>query len=146
PSIQKTPEYLQATNDRNPDDPMSAPLQYTHQFNTDGFVWLCQNPAALTRFNDFMEGQRADRPYWADWFPVHDRVRNLPDMSPDRPLLVDIGGGRGHDLLEVRRRFPDVPGKLVLEDLPSVIDEVRDVQDLDAGKIDSVPHDFFAKT
>ncbi|KAK2758360.1 hypothetical protein FQN54_004209 [Arachnomyces sp. PD_36] len=129
PSIQKTPEYLQATNYRNPDDPMFAPLQYTHQFNTDGFAWLCQNPAALSRFNNFMEGQRADRPYWA----------------ADKPLLVDIGGGRGHDLLEFQRRFPDAPGKLVLEELPSVIDEVRGARDLDTAKIDTVPHDFFAE-
>lgn len=123
---------------------MFAPLQFTHGFNTDGFAWLCQNPAALTRFNSFMEGQRADRPYWADWFPVRDRILNLPDMSADRPLLVDLGGGRGHDLLEFRQRFPDAPGKLVLEDLPSVIDEVRGAQDRNAGKIDAVPYDFFA--
>lgn len=65
-------------------------------------------------------------------------------MSADRPLLVDIGGGRGHDLLEFRNRFPEAPGKLVLEDLPSVIDEVRDAQDLNAGDVDAVPYDFFA--
>lgn len=143
PSIQKTPEYLKKTNYRNPDDPLFAPLQYTNNIKNDGFTWLCQNPAALDRFNSFMEGQRANRAFWADWFPVRERVLNHPDLSAEKPLLVDIGGGRGHDLIVFRERFPDAPGKLILEELPEVIDEVRGVRDLDAAGVETVKYDFF---
>ncbi|KAJ5476700.1 Plant methyltransferase dimerization [Penicillium sp. IBT 31633x] len=145
PSIQKVPEYLQSTNYRNPDDPLFAPLQYTHNLKIDGFSWLCQNPEALTRFNNFMEGQRADRPHWADWFPVREQLLDHPDMTADTPLLVDLGAGRGHDLIGFRKRFPDAPGKLILEDLSPVIDEVRGAQNLEAAFIDTVAHDFFAE-
>ncbi|CAG8905748.1 unnamed protein product [Penicillium egyptiacum] len=145
PSVQKVPEYLQSTNYRNPDDPMWAPLQYTHDLKTDGFTWLCQDPEALTRFNSFMEGQRADRPHWGDWFPVREQLLDHPDITAETPLLVDLGAGRGHDLIGFRKRFPDAPGKLVLEDLSSVIDEVRGAQDLEAASIDTVAHDFFAE-
>lgn len=122
---------------------MYAPLQYTHQLKIDGFTWLCQNSAALTRFNSFMEGQRANRAFWGDWFPVRERVLN--GLKPERPLLVDIGGGRGHDLLMFRERFPDTPGQLVLAELPSVIDEVRCAYDLNAAGVATVGHDFFAE-
>ncbi|KXG53248.1 Plant methyltransferase dimerization [Penicillium griseofulvum] len=145
PSVQKVPEYLHSTNYRNPDDPMFAPLQYTHDLQIDGFTWLCKNPEALTRFNSFMEGQRADRPHWADWFPVREQLLDHPDISADTPLLVDLGAGRGPDLIGFRKRFPDAPGRLVLEDLSSVIDEVRGAQDLEAASIDTVAHDFFAE-
>jgi hypothetical protein len=145
PAIQKTPEYLEATNYRNPDDPLLAPLQYTHNFKTDGFTWLCENPAALARFNSFMEGQRANRPHWGDWFPIHEHVLDHPDVRADSPLIVDIGAGRGHDLIGFRQRFPDVPGRLVLEDLSTVVDEVRGAQDLDAAGIETVAYDFFAE-
>ncbi|PWY96044.1 S-adenosyl-L-methionine-dependent methyltransferase [Aspergillus sclerotioniger CBS 115572] len=146
PSVQKTPEYLQATNYRNPEDPLFAPLQYTNNMKEDGFSWLCENPDALARFNNFMEGQRADRPHWADWFPVQDRVlANADTTNPDRALIVDIGGGRGHDLLGFKKRFPDAPGKLVLEDLPLVIDEVQGAQDLDAANIVPVKYNFFTE-
>ncbi|KAJ5782743.1 hypothetical protein N7457_004517 [Penicillium paradoxum] len=144
PLIQKIPAYLEAINYRNPDDPMYAPLQYTHGVQIDGFTWLCQNPAALTRFNSFMEGHRADRPHWGDWFPVQEQILNHPGLSADKALMVDIGAGRGHDLIGFRQRFPDAPGKLVLEDLPSVIDEVRGARDLDAAGIQTVGYDFFA--
>ncbi|GKZ79986.1 hypothetical protein AnigIFM56816_004195 [Aspergillus niger] len=115
PTVQKTPEYLQVT----------------------GYP--------LARFNNFTEGQRADRPHWADWLPVQDRVLADADSNPDRALIVDIGGGRGHDLLGFKKRFPGAPGKLVLEDLPVVIDEVRGAQDLDGANIVPVKYNFFTE-
>lgn len=123
----------------------------------DGFAWLCQHPDALSRFNAFMEGQRANRPFWGDWFPVRERVLTLDDGTAihgdhnpaDQPLLVDIGGGRGHELLAFRERFPEpmAPGQLVLEDLPDVLEEARAGQqgNLDARGIATVPYDFFTE-
>lgn len=90
-----------------------------------------------------MEGQRADRPHWGDWFPVREQILNHPDIGADTPLLVDIGAGRGHDLIGFRKRFPNAPGKLVLEDLSAVIEEVQGAQDLTAADIDTVSYDFF---
>ncbi|KAE8373714.1 S-adenosyl-L-methionine-dependent methyltransferase [Aspergillus bertholletiae] len=145
PGIQKVPEYLQVIGYKNPEDPFFAPLQYAHNVKKDGFLWLCENPAALTRFNAFMEGQRADRPHWADWFPVPDQILAGAHKGSDGPLLVDIGGGRGHDLLGFKQRFPDAPGRLVLEDLPAVIEEARSALDLKGNGIDMVPYDFFAQ-
>lgn len=162
PIVQKTPQYLHDTDYRNPDDPFRAPLQYTHNVDVDGFSWLCQNPDALSRFNAFMEGQRADRSFWGDWFPVRERILTLEDgtaleaLNGDNnpsapPLLVDVGGGRGHDLLAFRERFPEpmAPGQLVLEDLPGVLDEARAGQgsgsELEARGIAAVPYDFFAE-
>lgn len=124
---------------------MYAPLQYTNNIKEDGFSWLCKDTAALSRFNSFMEGQRANRPFWGDWFPVRDVILNAPGLNSDRPLLVDIGGGRGHDLLDFKARFPDAQGKLVLEDLPSVIDEVRQANDLEKAGIETVKYDFFGE-
>ncbi|KAB8271650.1 S-adenosyl-L-methionine-dependent methyltransferase [Aspergillus minisclerotigenes] len=145
PGIQKVPEYLQVIGYKSPEDPLFAPLQYAHNFKQDGFAWLCENPAALTRFNAFMEGQRADRPHWADWFPIPDQILASAHKGSDGPLLVDIGGGRGHDLLGFKQRFPEAPGKLVLEDLPTVIEEARSALDLEGNGIDAVGYDFFAQ-
>lgn len=145
PGIQKVPEYLQVIGYKSPEDPLFAPLQYAHNFKQDGFSWLCENPAALTRFNAFMEGQRADRPHWADWFPIPDQILASAHKGSDGPLLVDIGGGRGHDLLGFKQRFPEAPGKLVLEDLPTVIEEARSALDLEGNGIDAVGYDFFAQ-
>ena len=57
-------------------------------------------------------------------------------------MLVDVGGGRGHDVSAFRRRMgPEFPegGRVVLEDLPAVLE--------DAGKleegVEKVGYDFF---
>ncbi|KAJ6186900.1 hypothetical protein N7519_001808 [Penicillium mononematosum] len=46
--------------------------------------------------------------------------------SNDRVQLVDIGGGLGHDLAGLKRKFPNIPGRLVLEDLPDVIEHAKE--------------------
>jgi hypothetical protein len=84
-----------------------------------------------------MEGSRDEIPHWADWFPVQEQL--LDGALDNHPLLVDVGGNRGHELVGFKEKFPLGPGKLVLEDLPSVIE---DIQNLDSD-IQRVKHDFF---
>ncbi|KAL2173818.1 S-adenosyl-L-methionine-dependent methyltransferase [Thermothelomyces heterothallicus CBS 202.75] len=44
----------------------------------------------------------------------------------DRPLLVDVGGGRGHALLGILKLTPGLPAhRCVLEDLPEVVEAAR---------------------
>jgi hypothetical protein len=137
PIIHKTPEFFQKTDYRNPGDPKNGPLQHTYNTSGSCWDWLAENPEALDRFNTFMEGSRADIAHWADWFPVQEQL--LDGAVVNRPLLVDVGGGRGHDLVGFKEKFPLTRGKLVLEDLPSVIE---DIHNLDSD-IERVKHDFF---
>ncbi|KAF4768306.1 hypothetical protein HAV15_002705 [Penicillium sp. str.  len=104
PIIQKTPEFFQKSGYKNPGDPVDGPFQ--HAYNTTGscWDWLANNPDALDRFNTFMEGGRDDTSHWTDWFPAQEQL--LDGVSTDSPLLVDIGGGRGHDLLGFKQKFP----------------------------------------
>ncbi|GAB1217109.1 hypothetical protein ATERTT37_006332 [Aspergillus terreus] len=66
-------------------------------------------------------------------------MERLLEGLEDGPFLVDVGGGHGHELLGFRQRFPDVPGQLVLEDLPEVIDGLESLD----PEIKRVKHDFF---
>ena len=53
-------------------------------------------------------------------------------------LLVDIGGGRGKLLERFRQQRPDLKGRMVLQDLPKVI-EGRET----ANGVEYLVHDFF---
>jgi hypothetical protein len=86
-----------------------------------------------------MAVQASSKTMWADdgAYPVKERLGNSKE---DEVLVVDIGGGAGHDLLGFKKRHPEVKGRLVLEELPYVIDQV------DKGKLDGVElveHDFY---
>ncbi|KFY46973.1 hypothetical protein V494_00266 [Pseudogymnoascus sp. VKM F-4513 (FW-928)] len=50
----------------------------------------------------------------------------VSDTKPDRALVVDIGGSKGHDLEKFRLCHPDIPdGSLILQDLPDVVKDVQ---------------------
>jgi hypothetical protein len=62
-----------------------------------------------------------------NFYPVKERLIDGADTDPDAPFLVDIGGNVGHDLELFLRFFPIVPGRLILQDLPVVIGQIRDL-------------------
>lgn len=58
-------------------------------------------------------------------------------------LLVDIGGSVGHELSEFRRKWPDAPGRPVLQDLPEVIAQAKTMSL--HSSIELMGHDFFTE-
>ena len=96
----------------------------------------------MANFNNFMSGQRMNRKDWYDFFPVDEiLLKGAETSDPDATLLIDIAGGEGHDADAFHRRFPDHSGKVVLQDLPPTIDNIK------PGQIDPavvcMKHDFF---
>lgn len=86
-----------------------------------------------------MTGVRGSRPHWVHWFPVQEELINGSSGKDEDVLLVDVGGGKGHDLNKFITTFPDAKGRYVLEDLPVVIDDTYDRN----PRIEAVKHDFF---
>ena len=56
-------------------------------------------------------------------------------------FMVDVGGGKGHDLQKLALKYPNSPGKLVLQDLKGPIDEAK-ASNLD-DQIVTMEYDFF---
>ncbi|KAL4894331.1 S-adenosyl-L-methionine-dependent methyltransferase [Aspergillus ambiguus] len=116
-------DYLELNGYKNPEDAYDAPFQLAYNTKSHYFEWLSHNPTKQEVFNSVMTQSQQYR--GADWFkiyPVQEKLR----VSPDRVLLVDIGGGVGHDITAFKKQFPDLPGKLVLQDLPQVINSIRE--------------------
>lgn len=63
--------------------------------------------------------------------------RDLADAAPDETLVVDAGGGYGHLLREMRKQWPQLKGKMVLEDLPET------VKGAVTENVEIQPYDFF---
>jgi hypothetical protein len=90
-----------------------------------------------------MGGYRQGRPSWMDdgFFPVQEKLINGFDPTDDGALLVDIGGSFGHDIGEFHRKFPYAPGRLILQDLPVVIDQITSLD----SNIERMKYDFFTE-
>jgi hypothetical protein len=66
-------------------------------------------------------------------------------VAGDDVLLVDVGGGVGHDLAEFRRKWPGVKGRLVLQDLGEVIEQAKAMNRETERGVEATVHDFFTE-
>lgn len=87
------------------------------------FEWLATNQDQQTLFNSYMASRRQGRPMWFDAYPV-ERLLGHGVPYEETVLLVDVGGNQGHDLSRFRQEHPHLPGKLILQDLPDVVEGV----------------------
>ena len=138
PTLVKLPEYLRKNGFQNPDNATAAPFQYTFDTPLHHFEWLKGNPRQLEAFNRLMTAQRQGED-WFNFYPVDDRLVRPWKAEADSSFLVDIGGGVGHDLIKFYHRYPNVPGKLVLQDRPSALESITNLP----PAISSMAHDFF---
>ena len=132
----KLPEYLEQHGFESPDDAYDGPFQYANQTKLHYFEWLRAHPREQSAFNMMMSISRMGRgEEWFEFFPVEEKLH----VTGNEPLLVDIGSGLGHDLVALKSKFPGLVGRLIAEDLPVVIENMKD---LPLG-IEAMGHDFF---
>lgn len=138
------PSYLAKTDYRSPHSVIDGPFQHALHTDQTYFDFIHSNPRRMHNFNMFMTGNRNLRQHWTTWFPVRqqflDNWRSCSSDSEKRVLLVDMGGGRAHDLQRFVRMFPESHGHLVLQDLPGTIDSLPS---LDQYGITAMSHDLF---
>jgi hypothetical protein len=87
------------------------------------FEWLASHKDQQALFNSYMASRRQGKPMWFDVYPV-ERLLGSAVPKEDTVFLVDIGGNQGHDLTRFHQRHPHLPGRLVLQDLPKVVNGV----------------------
>lgn len=135
----KTPSYFAKNNYKSPADAYSGPFQYAVGTKRHYFDWLAEDGAQQAAFNSLMRVSRTNRGEdWFDFFPVEEKLR-VKDAGV--PLLVDIGGGVGHDITAFKARYPSLPGRLILQDLPATIADV-DVDHVGPG-VEIMEYNFF---
>lgn len=137
PMFRTLPAYLKKTGYKVPTNPNDCNWQFMRGSNENLFQSLGANPTAAREFNDAMESHsKHNLMPWVDIYPTETLVKG---HKPDRPLVVDVGGSKGHDLIKFHQRNPGIPdGSLVLQDLPGILKELS-IEDT----ICVHPHDFF---
>ncbi|PGH27028.1 hypothetical protein AJ80_01213 [Polytolypa hystricis UAMH7299] len=127
PALASIPEFLEKTKFKNPSGAANGPFQYAEKIDVAIWDYLPNHPDKLDHCSTFMEGDRGSRPSWLEWFPVKEQVIDGFNKEEGDVLLVDVAGGRGHDIGAFHKAFPDAPGRLVVEDLPHVVDDIQNL-------------------
>ncbi|KAI9714607.1 MAG: hypothetical protein M1828_001144 [Chrysothrix sp. TS-e1954] len=143
------PSQLRDTDFKNPNDPHKTSYQLALNTDKHFFNSLADaepEPARLSnQFNNFMTAFRSAKPPWTTLFPIEDVV--YKDAKEDTAMLVDVGGGSGHDLVLFKQAIPEARGVLYLQDLAGVIGSTSDAtiaENREEAGYEIMEHDFFA--
>ncbi|KAI1386837.1 putative O-methyltransferase [Hypoxylon trugodes] len=135
----KGPKYLEEVGYRCPTDPHDGFMQYAFQTKFNVFGLFNSMPRVLNDFNLFMGNTLGARNYWVDWYPIEEQLLN--EINAETPLLVDVGAGKGHDLIAFREKYPNHEGRLILQDIAPVIDNIQGID----PDIELMTYDFFSE-
>jgi hypothetical protein len=136
-SVSKMPEYFACNGYRTP----SAPAHglYAHAYGSSFFEYMTNHQPVAEAFSTFMAAAKSGKKSWLEVYPL-DALR-VP--SGEDIMLVDVGGGKGHELadLAAKQTAKQLSGKLVLQERSEVIAQVpADWHQLFRAEI----HDFFS--
>ena len=101
-------------------DNTNTPHQAVRKSSLPAFLWFAENPKAGAYFNEYMSYRRKGMANWLDVYPVEQETKG---WNPTDAVFVDIGGNIGHQCAELKAKYPDLPGKVVLQDLPQPINQ-----------------------
>ena len=143
PAVYKLHEYLAKTGYKTPNNALDAPFQFAYSTKSHYFEWMQARPHLWKMFNGHMTASNAGLLNWMDprFYPLEDNL--LKDTAEDAVLIIDVGGGNGHDLQEICRKYPHVNRRMIVQDQASVIDHIAD-KNLDP-RIQPMTHNFFEK-
>lgn len=133
------PEYFRQNNNQFPTSAEDTPFQLAKKTPLSYFAWLGENPSLAKDFQQWMTLKQQATPNWVDWFDVQGNLLHGFRNRPDDVLLVDVGGGEGHYLHAFNDKYPDAPGRRILQDLPQVISTINKTP----KDTELMAHDFF---
>ncbi|PSS22714.1 hypothetical protein M430DRAFT_97724 [Amorphotheca resinae ATCC 22711] len=132
PVAQRLPEYLATHDSSSILNPKQSP--YSWASNREGKVFyevLLEYPDRLARFDKAMTTQEAALPVLG-MFPFSSLASSMDRSDPQRPFIVDVAGGRGQSLLQIKKEIEangtaDV-GRMILQDRKPVLDAIPEEQ------------------
>lgn len=133
--IQILPSWLKENNYPDIQDNVKTPFQKALNTDVPAFIYMQQNPEALGYFVEHMMSNRAGMPTFLDAYPVLEKATGL---SPERALFVDIGGGLGHQAIGFRQRYPQLEGRVIVQDLSQTLAHA-----IDFPGVEKQTYDFF---
>lgn len=129
------PAFLRANKYQDVTDGKNTVFQPAYNTDLDTYTWFSQNPLQMGALISYMAMEQAVRGRWLDEYPIRPQMK---DWNPELPAFVDVGGNVGHYCAMFKKRFPDIPGRIILQDLPDTL-----AHSLKTPGVEAIGHDFF---
>lgn len=129
PAAYGMPKYMASHESDSIFNPRQSPFSWANDAEGKTFYeFLLEHPDRLKRFNTAMTTQEAALPVLG-MFPFTSLLEARKDSS--RPFIVDVAGGRGQSLLQIKKELEAAGGdmghgRVILQDRKAVLDAVPD--------------------
>lgn len=138
PVFQTLPTFLAENKYQDVTDAAHTAFQKAFPTELPAFMWLPTQPERFGPLQQVMTVQGAVGVPWFTVFPFEHELAGFDGQH----VLVDVGGGFGHQCAALLGAFPQLKGKLVLQDLPQALAHLPPGMAIPEG-IEAVGHDFF---
>ena len=135
PTFQEFPDFLKERKYKNINNMADTVHQKAWKCDTPAFVWIQQHPEMFNHFHEYMKVQHEGLPSWLSIYPIEAETMG---WNPEDPVFVDVGGNVGHQCAALKARFPDLPGKIILQDVPHAIEHA-----IPTAGVEATVHNFF---
>ncbi|KAL5364121.1 S-adenosyl-L-methionine-dependent methyltransferase [Aspergillus floccosus] len=143
PIVLSNPTFFRENGYREPrtEDGLNTPLaSYFGKPNYGFFDYLRDHPTVQDTFMSSMQAQVRSTRLASSVYPYAERLATTrPDDSP--VAIVDVGGSRGELLQELRRDYPSIQGRMIVQDRPQAVSAVTEPPE----GIELTAHDMFAE-
>jgi hypothetical protein len=134
PVFHELPTFLARTQYENPTDSLKVPFQDAFGFIGDMFAFWKAFPDYGRLFDIHMGFQRDSSTDFLGVFKVMKEGKNISDGDV---AFVDLGGGVGHQTARLKATCPDISGRIILQDLPHVLEHA-----LSTPGVEKIPCDL----
>lgn len=124
----RMPQFLAKNNYRNPSDSTKS-IAVDH-YGMQPWEYFGKNPELGMHFAKWLTVYQMGQGSWLDVFPVE---QHLGGVDADKVAFVDVGGSTGSQSLALRKAFSGITGKVVVQDLPHVIETADTAAGADVG-------------
>lgn len=134
PAAQAFPSWAAENGYQDITDNRNTPFQRGHNTTLSTFEYITQNPRLFGAMQTVMAAiQSSD---WIVGLDVLDAAASAVAMDPnghrqvgaERPFFVDVGGGQGHQCKQLLEKYPNLKGRLILQDLRQAVDELPPIE------------------
>lgn len=93
------------------------------------YKWMDTHPVQRDGFHRFMDAQFSTLPTWLD--VVDFQTEMAKGSGDDDVVFVDVGGGNGSQIAALKKSWPDIKGRMILQDQAYVLERAMEVEGMD---------------
>ncbi|KUJ13139.1 S-adenosyl-L-methionine-dependent methyltransferase [Mollisia scopiformis] len=142
--VDSIPDFLRGTNYANPVNKDATAWKFAYKTDQHYFEYV-NSPGREQNLEAFRK-HMSFKTVGLKWYEVPEIMKavfgDADGVGKNDVLLIDVGGSGGHDLIGFHEAHPSMPGRLILQDLPTTIQSL-DSAALAQQSIEPMGHDFF---